>query len=247
MPDATLLARLVTIEFLAAALVFPLLLIIPAPYGRHQRAGWGPAISARAGWLIMESPAVVVPLVVFSRAAGGPGPGAWLLALWQLHYLQRTLVYPFLMRGSRSRIPLVTVGLAILFNLLNGTIIGWSLAVDPPRAGSPWLWVGVALFAAGFLINLHSDAILRSLRPAGASGYRIPASGAFRWVSAANYFGEIVEWTGFAVAAMTPAAWAFALFTAANLVPRARSHHRWYRQTFPDYPAARRAVLPYLF
>jgi hypothetical protein len=71
--------------------------------------------------------------------------------------------------------------------------------------------------------------------------------GAFRWVSAANYFGELVEWTGFAIAAMTPAAWAFAVFTAANLVPRAWSHHRWYRATFPEYPAARRSIIPYIF
>ncbi|HTO73850.1 MAG TPA: DUF1295 domain-containing protein, partial [Gemmatimonadales bacterium] len=74
-----------------------------------------------------------------------------------------------------------------------------------------------------------------------------PDGGVFRWVSCANYFGEIVEWTGFALAAMTPAAWAFAAFTAANLVPRGWAHHRWYRRTFPDYPPERRAVLPYLF
>jgi hypothetical protein len=32
--------------------------------------------------------------------------------------------------------------------------------------------------------------------------------------------------------------------TAANLVPRALSHHRWYQANFPDYPHERRALLP---
>ena len=27
---------------------------------------------------------------------------------------------------------------------------------------------------------------------------------------------------------------AFCVFTAANLIPRARSNHRWYREKFPD-------------
>jgi hypothetical protein len=34
--------------------------------------------------------------------------------------------------------------------------------------------------------------------------------------------------------------------TSANLVPRAIAHHRWYRETFPEYPPERKAVLPLL-
>ena len=40
---------------------------------------------------------------------------------------------------------------------------------------------------------------------------------------------------------------AFAAWTMANLVPRARAHHRWYRERFPDYPARRKALVPGLF
>ncbi len=250
-----LIGRLVTIELLAALLVFPVLFLVPAPYGRYRRRGFGPTMNARLGWIVMEFPALAVPVWAFFQAGGSASCGAaagLLLSLWLLHYTQRTFVFPLLMRGGNGRSPVLTVVLAIMFNCLNGIVNGTSLAwlgLDPARCAAfpPRLILGVAIFLAGFAINLHADHVLRTLRAPGESGYRIPVGGAFRWVSAANYFGELVEWTGFAIAAMTPAAWAFAAFTAANLVPRAWSHHRWYRATFPEYPAARRSIIPLVF
>ena len=38
-----------------------------------------------------------------------------------------------------------------------------------------------------------------------------------------------------------------AVFTFANLAPRAWSHHKWYRKKFPDYPKQRRAVIPFIW
>ena len=62
----------------------------------------------------------------------------------------------------------------------------------------------------------------------------------------AHYLGEIIEWTGWAIATWSPAGLAFALYTFANLAPRAITHHRWYRERFPDYPRDRKALLPFL-
>jgi hypothetical protein len=42
------------------SLSFVVLVFVPAPYGRHVRAGWGPLVSARVGWIAMETPAVLV-------------------------------------------------------------------------------------------------------------------------------------------------------------------------------------------
>ena len=89
--------------------------------------------------------------------------------------------------------------------------------------------------------------VLRTLRKPGESGYKIPHGGLYRWISAPNYFGELIEWTGFAIAAGTLPAWAFVIFTSANLVPRAWSNHQWYRKTFSDYPPERKAFLPYVW
>ncbi|KXZ52817.1 hypothetical protein GPECTOR_8g201 [Gonium pectorale] len=72
--------------------------------------------------------------------------------------------------------------------------------------------------------------------------------GMFEFVSAGNYASEIIEWTGFAVAVGTLPAAAFALFTFCNLAPRGRHHHRWYKDKFKgEYPAGRRAVIPFIW
>jgi protein-S-isoprenylcysteine O-methyltransferase Ste14 len=97
-------------------------------------------------------------------------------------------------------------------------------------------------------LNKVSDRQLRCLRQtAGGNGdYQVPHGLAYRWVSCPNYLGEIIQWTGWAIAVWSLAGWVFAIWTMANLVPRAMAHHRWYKETFEDYPAGRRALFPYL-
>jgi len=96
------------------------------------------------------------------------------------------------------------------------------------------------------VINQLSDNILLNLRKTPGNGYKIPYGGLFRWVSCPNFFGEIIEWSGFALMIWSPAGLAFAVWTAANLIPRALDHHKWYRENFPDYPQERKAVFPCL-
>lgn len=108
-------------------------------------------------------------------------------------------------------------------------------------------WFGVATFLWGWWKNYEADDILRNLRkPGDTVRYKIPRGGAYEWVSSANYFGECVEWLGWALASRSIAGWSFAVFTWANLVPRALSHHKWYLSKFEDYPKERTAIIPYL-
>jgi hypothetical protein len=249
-PAPGLYSALVVAELVLAGLTFAGLQVIVAPYGRHGRGGWGPTVPARLGWLIMECPASLLFLGVYlagtHRAELVP---VVLLGLWQLHYVQRAFVYPFLMRGG-TRMPLAVVGLAIAFNTLNGYINArWvsQLGSYPPSwLTDPRFLVGAALFLLGYGLNLDADRRLRRLRRPGGSGYSIPYGGAYRWVSCPNYLGEIVEWSGWAVATWSLPGLAFALYTIANLAPRAVANHRWYHEQFADYPVGRRALLPYV-
>jgi steroid 5-alpha reductase family enzyme len=80
----------------------------------------------------------------------------------------------------------------------------------------------LGLFLAGFIINRGADHVLRNLRKPGVAGYKIPYGGLYRWISCPNYFGEIITWIGWAVVTWSLPGLAFAAWTAANLVPRAR-------------------------
>jgi protein-S-isoprenylcysteine O-methyltransferase Ste14 len=112
---------------------------------------------------------------------------------------------------------------------------------------SPRCILGCALFAYGWYINYTCDATLRQLRRF-SPGYTIPKGGWFDVVSTPHYWGEMLEWLGFAVATGTTSAWVFVLFTAANLIPRGVSHHEWYRATFGEaYPRHRKAVIPFVW
>ena len=41
---------------ITAVFVFVLLSWVSAPYGRHDRKGFGPRIPVRTGWIVMEAP-----------------------------------------------------------------------------------------------------------------------------------------------------------------------------------------------
>jgi protein-S-isoprenylcysteine O-methyltransferase Ste14 len=240
-----------------AAITALALLFIDAPYGRHNRAGWGPQIPNALGWVIMEAPAVVLFGWIYARGQFRADTAPLvLLGLWQLHYVHRTVIYPLRLR-ARSRgksMPLMIAALAVVFNSLNAYInarwISHFGAYADSWLSDPRFIGGVLLFGAGALINLSSDEILFRLRKpgdtAGTPGYAIPRGGLYRWVSCPNYLGEILEWSGWALATWSVPGMAFALYTAANVGPRALAHHRWYRERFPDYPSQRRALIPYL-
>ena len=231
--------------------VFAALMWTTAPYGRHARAGWGPTLPARVGWIVMECPAALLFAAIY--CIGDQAPDAVpvaLLLMWEFHYVNRAFVYPLRMRPGGPRMPVTIVALAFLFNVanayLNARWIAQFGAYPPAWFGSPAFAAGTAMFVGGIAINRWADARLRALRVPGGPRYSIPDGGLFRRVSCPNYLGEMLAWAGWALATWSLAGLAFAVFTAANLLPRALAHHRWYRRRFPGYPAGRRAVIPFL-
>jgi protein-S-isoprenylcysteine O-methyltransferase Ste14 len=241
---------MVVLQFVLAALTAIGLRSVVAPYGRHGRGGWGPTVPARLGWVVMEAPASLAFLGFYLVGDHrGELVPLVLLGLWQIHYVQRAFVYPFLTRGD-TRMPLAVAGMAISFNLLNAYINGRWISgfgtYDDGWLTDPRFVGGVALFIGGYALNRRADRTLRELRAPGETGYKVPQGGPYRWVSCPNYLGEIVEWVGWALASWSAAGLAYAVFAMANLGPRALAHHRWYRETFADYPPDRRALVPYV-
>lgn len=250
----TALAFGLILSFAAAAVL--LLSGIEAPYGRYAVGAskvWGCKIPGKAAWVLQELPnlvAIAICLVVADSSVAYATPNMVLLGLFGFHYTNRTLVFPFLIRGGKPTtfVPFIS---ALLYCSLNGyaqaRTLTYTMRYPADWATDPRFIAGVTIWGLGFGINYQADAILRNLRKPGETGYRIPQGGMFEYVSAANYFGEIVEWSGFALAAWNLPALAFAICTACNLGPRAIQHHGWYRNKFKeDYPKTRKAIIPFI-
>jgi len=105
---------------------------------------------------------------------------------------------------------------------------------------------GSILFFIGMLINWKADDMLIHLRKPGETHYAIPKKWLFDYISCPNLFGELIEWLGFAILCWNLPALCFFIWTSANLIPRAISHHEWYKNKFSDYPDQRYAIVPFV-
>ncbi len=235
-----------------AAILFPILLKVTQPYGRHSKNNWGPMINNRLGWFLMELPA----LVIFGYFLGFKANLFNLLTLvpalfWGLHYIHRVLIFPLQIRTARKKIPVIIVIFAFIFNIINGFLNGYWLVyfATEYRSGvliNLRLTGGAILFLTGFVINKYHDFLLIKLRTTSGNGYKIPYGGLFKYVSCPNFLGEIISWTGFALIAFNLPALSFLIWTLINLTTRALDHHRWYIKEFPEYNKDRKAIIPYL-
>jgi protein-S-isoprenylcysteine O-methyltransferase Ste14 len=244
---------LILFGFALAAATFTALMFVSAPYGRHARRGWGRLLPNHLGWMIMEAPAALLFAVYFFTGSAPKNlPLVLFFGMWEAHYLHRAFIYPLTIRDGRKKMPAAVMVMAFAFNVGNTYINGRYLF--ELSGGYPASWVsdprfiaGALIFAAGYATNRWADMALRGLRKPGELGYRVPRGGLFRWVSCPNYLGEIVEWSGWALATWSLSGLVFAVWTIANLAPRARTHHVWYRRQFPDYPADRKALIPWVW
>ncbi|SKD08958.1 3-oxo-5-alpha-steroid 4-dehydrogenase 1 [Chitinophaga ginsengisegetis] len=227
-----------------------------APYGRYSSDKWGPMISNKLAWLLMEATVLVsfliwIPLCTFQWRS----PAGVMIFLFLLHYVHRSFVYPFMIRTKGKKMPVVIMLSGMLFNTVNGSLLGiWFAAIEhyPNNAFISWYYtppfiIGTFLFLAGMGINWWSDYQLIGLRKKHETGYKIPQAGLFKYISSPNLAGEIIEWGGYALLTWSLPGLAFFIWTCANLLPRAMANHRWYQQQFPEYPANRKALLPFIW
>lgn len=235
-----------------AVVVFLALQKIEAGYGIAYTSKWGPAINNKVGWVLMEAPVFIIMLALWlaSPRRGETAPMVMAL-IFELHYFQRSFIFPLMMKG-KSKMPLAIMLMGMIFNSLNALMQGgWIFYVSAPgRYPADWLcsWqfiLGTALFAWGMFTNLRSDSIIRHLRKPGDTRHYLPRGGMFRYVTSANYLGEFMEWVGFAILTWSWAGAVFALWTFANLAPRARKINARYQREFG--PLTQKAMLPFIY
>ncbi|XP_041104394.1 3-oxo-5-alpha-steroid 4-dehydrogenase 1 isoform X2 [Polyodon spathula] len=204
---------------LMGLLSFLFSLFVNVPYGRYASSKFGFPVSVKLAWFLQELPSLLVPIhvVVFTAADRSSYlTNQVLIGMFLCHYIQRTLVYPFLIRGGKPT-PFISFAMAFMFCVYNGYMQGKYLS---HFAVYPSDWIRHPCFITG---------------------------GMFEYISGANFFGEIIEWTGFAIATWSLQGAAFAIFTFLVLSSRATQHHRWYIEKFEDYPKSRKAFIPFLY
>lgn len=235
-----------------AIAVFFLLLKVTAPYGRHTTSKWGPLVSNKWGWLVMESPVLLVLWLILLPVIDSLSLiSIVMVSLFSLHYFNRVFIFPFRLHTMGKKMPLIIMLSAIFFNLVNGFSFGYYF-FRFANYSNEWFTdvrfiIGAILFFSGLFINWKADNMLIHLRKPNETGYKIPSGWLFEKISCPNLFGELTEWAGFAILCWNLPAITFFIWTAANLVPRALSHHKWYKEKFSEYPAIRKAIIPFLF
>lgn len=223
---------------------------ISSRYPEDQITGRG-AVDKKLGWIIMETPILIVVSYFYWVGENPLNVSAVIVGAFVCHYIHRALIYPHRInvkgKTMSIRIVITTMG----FYMVNGYLIGHyfgSLRTYPDA----WLFdprfiIGSGLFVAGFAINVTSDSRLINLRKPGESGYKIPHGGLFQYVSCPNFFGEIVEWIGFAIMSWSLPGLVYALWVSLTLFSTGLGTHRWYLEKFGEtYPAGRKAVIPFL-
>lgn len=252
--------NVLTLAYGLVALVVVGAAFTKSPYGRFASERWGVNLGPRLGWFLMELPATLSFVYFYFQGRNRfEIVPLFFLLVWLIHYGNRGFVFPYLIRSPKGAkasfsITIVLSGWLVttLHGYLNATFISdLGTHFTPDWFNDPRFILGITLYYASFVLNVHSDAIIRNLRSKeeierGEKVYRIPRGGLFRYVTSPSYLTEITAFTGFAIATWSLGATFIVLITIANLVPRAIQTHQWYREKFPDYPEERRALIPFV-
>ena len=250
-----LMSRMLIGAWLYLVVVFIQSSFFAAPYGKFTESHKTPGFVQRLmvaqmpaglGWFVQEVPAFVVGFTGILHLYKNNEVNLMLVMVpFVLHYFNRSFIYPLSIKQGRA-VPVLTVFFAVIFCLWNGVLQTLYVLSNNPLFHSELLmYVGLVLFCTGMFINKQSDYILANLRKPGETGYKIPIGGMFKFVSAPNYLGEIMEWTGWFFMNPNHASLWFCLFTVAFLGTRALHTHAFYQAKFKEeYPADRKAVIP---
>lgn len=257
--DSNIYYTIVIGMIILACIVFCILQFITPGYGVTYDKKWGPAINNRLGWILMEAPVFIAMALMWILAPEErrTNPSICVMtSLFMLHYFQRSFIFPMMLKG-KNKMPLSIILSGVTFNLLNAYMIGgWFFYVNPYPETYPTSWLysplfilGTIIFFAGMAINLHSDHIIRNLRKPGDNKHYIPRGGLFKYVTSANYLGEFTEWLGFAILTWSLTGLVFAIWTFANLAPRARATHKRYLNEFGREYADlnRKFIIPFIY
>ncbi|KAA6394898.1 MAG: putative 3-oxo-5-alpha-steroid 4-dehydrogenase [Streblomastix strix] len=235
---------------------FVSLFFIQAPYGKHSEGsgkGWGPKFSGKFGFMIQETPAVFLPPIYYYLSDRRQAQ-LILLIIWEIHYIQRTFISTILQPTNNKNTSFSIMIFALIFQFANTYLVFFGICFrdkelfDINMFKDPFVILGFIIFFCAYVGNIISDTILRRLRKPGDTNYYIPHGFLFEFISAPNYFCEMLEWFGYMIGTKFHVGTiAFFVWTIYSLFPRALGHHQWYKKKFgSEYPSNRKAIIPFI-
>lgn len=110
---------------------------------------------------------------------------------------------------------------------------------------------GTLMFLFGFVVQHWSLCLLAGLRKNRGKKmqekYVLPEGGLFEVVSCPHMLAEVVLYAGLLTVLGLHCDWLWVtLWVLSNQVQVAVMNHKWYRNTFKDYPKHRRAIIPFV-
>lgn len=225
----------------------------PLPYGKHSDASGVCTLPLRPAYMIMHiAPGFVVFTITYFTGLHFDSPlNITLYIAFVVHYLSRGLVTPLVSRYSDSKVsiwvPVQILFMNTFFHYVNAEFIG-SADYCKGYFYDPRFIVGAILFVVGFAVNRISDVQVVFLRKSRKdTSYFIPRGFLYNAISCPNYFGEGLQWLGWAVMTWSLAGFVWWLYMESVFIPRARHNHHWYRNQFLNYPNHRRALVPFIY
>lgn len=255
---------IIKLMFFIGIFVFNALFFVSAGYGKFQNSSklWSYfVLPNKIAWVLMECPVFIIMNEFLLNALFNTNEfnekrsinyGTLIcFALFQIHYFQRSFIFPLLIKG-KSKMPIVIMLMGSTFNTCNGILQGnWLFNISDENyyddlIKKPIFYIGIIVFFTGMIINIHSDHVIRTLRKPGDTKHYLPQHGMYRYVTSANYLGEIIEWTGYAILTQSLSGLLFVFWSIANLVPRAFSIYNLYLKEFGSEVLKKKRIIPYL-
>ena len=248
----------IKIMFIIGLFVFIALFFVQAGYGKFQKNSkiWSIlVIPNKIAWVLMECPVFIIMIIFYlytHKKDRNINTGTLVCyLLFQFHYFQRSFIFPLLIKG-KSKMPIVIMMMGAIFNTCNGILQGnWLFNISSETLydhllKTPLFYIGVTIFFSGMIINIHSDHVIRTLRKPGDTNHYLPQKGMYRFVTSANYLGEIIEWTGYAILTQSISGVLFVFWSIANLVPRAFSIYNLYLKEFGTEVLKKKRIIPFI-
>ncbi|MCX7326528.1 MAG: DUF1295 domain-containing protein [Hyphomicrobiales bacterium] len=220
---------------------------------------WGPGfiLIAWVEWLRFHPRHLAALMVLTAVTAWGARLG---LHLYQRHRLSdhEDARYAAMRAADperfwwRSLFTVFTLQAVILFAL--ALPIHLAMSVGSPTLPGALTYLGLALFAGGFLLEVAADRALLAFRRDPASRGQLLTSGVFAWSRHPNYFGECALWIGIGLMAWDASGQWLAMLGPAALIglilkvsgiPLLEAHLRRTRPEFAAYEQRTSAFFPW--